>query len=398
MVQPKQFRRASSPEGRSGRRAFTLIELLVVMLIIGALVALLIPAVNATRETARATQSKNNLKQIGLAFNNFRASKGYYPPSWLAGEPEPLATGYPNFDGWSVHILILPYLEQQLIYDEIDFKKNYNYYVQPNTAAGTTPPVFTLSDGTTVLLSTLRVPTYISPAEPRDEIRDNKHYPVNYAMNLGTWFVYDPETKRGGYGAGFPDSRLSDGPFHDGLSNTLCMAEVKAWQPYFRDSNRTALQLGATSEAEPDTAPIPLTPVDLGGLMGTPSEYKETGHTEWFNGHVHHAGFTTVFRPNARVMCGNRVSASSATVNATGAGDTNVDWTNWQEGKNRNISTPSTTKTYAAITARSYFSNVVNVVMMDGSVRAIDDKIAIGVWRALSTRWGKEKLPNSFNQ
>jgi hypothetical protein len=176
------------------------------------------------------------------------------------------------------------------------------------------------------------------------------------------------------------------------------MAEVRAWQPYFRDSSRTAVELGAAALDTPETAPIPLTPADLGALIGTPGEYKETGHTEWFNGHVHHAGFTTAFRPNQKVMCANRVSASSATVNTAGTGDTNIDWTNWQEGKNRNIATPSTAPTYAAITARSYFSNVVNVVMMDGSVRSVDDKIDIRVWRALSTRGGKEKLPNSFNQ
>lgn len=380
------------------RLAFTLIELLVVMMIIGILLALLLPAVNSTRESARSTQSKNNLKQIGLAIANFRASKGYYPPSWLAGEPPALATGYANIDGWSIHILLLPYLEQRLIHDEIDFTKNYNYYVQANTAAGTTPPLFTLADGSTTVLSTLRVPTYVSPAEPRDEIRENKHYPTNYAVNLGTWFVYDPVTKRGGNGAAFPNSRLGDGAFVDGMSNTMCMAEVKAWQPYFRDSNRTAVEMGAASVDAPETAPVPLTPVDLAGLIGTPGEYKETGHTEWFNGHVHHAGFTTVFRPNARVLCADRVSASSATVNTTATGDTNIDWTNWQEGNNRNIAAPSTTPTYAAITARSYFANSVNVSMVDGSVRAIDDKVDIGVWRALSTRWGKEKLPNSTNQ
>ncbi len=380
------------------RLAFTLIELLVVMMIIGILLALLLPAVNATREGARSTQSKNNLKQIGLAIANFRASKGFYPPSWQAGEPPALGTGLPNIDGWSIHILLLPYLEQKLIYDEIDFTRNYNYYVQPNATAGTTPPLFTLADGSTTVLSTLRVPTYVSPAEPRDEIRENKHYPVNYAVNLGTWFVYDPVTKKGGNGAAYPNSKLGDGAFVDGLTNTLCMAEVRAWWPYFRDSNRTAVELGAATVDTPESAPVPLTPADLGGLMGTPGEYKETGHSEWFNGHAFHAGFTTVFRPNTRVMCANRVSASSATVNTTGTGDTNIDWSNWQEGKNRNIATPSTTPTYAAITARSYFSGLVNVSMMDGSVRAIDDKIDIGVWRALSTRWGKEKLPNSTNQ
>ena len=380
------------------RQGFTLIELLVVMLIIGLLMGLLIPAINSTRESARATLSKNNLKQITAAFNGFNSAKGYYPPSWQAGEPPLLGTGYANYDGWSVHILLLPYLEQKLLFDEIDFTKNYNYYVQPNATAGTTPPVFTLADGTTTVLSTLRVPVYISPAEPRDEIRESKHYPVNYAINMGTWFVYDPVTGRGGNGAAFPNSKLRDGAFSDGLSHTLSFAEVKAWHHSFRDSNRTAVEMGATSAADPESAPIPLTPLDLVGLVGTPGEYKETGHTEWFNGHVHHAGFTTVFRPNSKFMGANRTSASAATVNTTATGDTDIDWTNWQEGKNRNIATPSTTPTYAAITARSYFSNAIHVGMMDGSVRAIGDRISIGVWRAISTRASKEKLPNNFDQ
>lgn len=390
-------RHAATSVGHAAK-GFTLIELLVVMLIIGLLMGLLIPAVNAARESARATQSKNNLKQIATAFNGFNSAKGYYAPSWQAAEPPLLGTGYPNIDGWSVHILLLPYLEQKLVFDDIDFSKNYNYYVQANATAGTTPPLFTLADGTQTVLSTLRVPVYISPAEPRDEIRENKHYPVNYAINLGTWFVYDPVTGRGGNGAAYPNSKLRDGAFLDGLSHTLSFAEVKAWHPYFRDSNRTAVELGATSAADPETAPVPLTPLDLAALIATPGEYKETGHTEWFNGHAHHAGFTTVFRPNAKVMGANRVSASSATVNTTANGDTEIDWTNWQEGKNRNISTPSTTPTYAAITARSYFSNAVHIAMMDGSVRAIGDRISIGVWRAISTRAGREKLPNSFDQ
>ena len=97
-------------------------------------------------------------------------------------------------------------------------------------------------------------------------------------------------------------------------------------------------------------------------------------------------------------MAANRTSASAATLNTTATGDTDIDWTNWQEGKNRNIATPSTTPTYAAITARSYFSNAIHVAMMDGSVRAIGDRISIGVWRAISTRSSKEKLPNNFDQ
>jgi hypothetical protein len=238
-------------------------------------------------------------------------------------------------------------------------------------------------------LGTMRVPAYVSPAEPRDEIRENKHHPINYAMNLGTWFVWDPLTGQGGNGAAYPNSKLRDGAFTDGLSTTLAFAEVKAWQPYFRDSNQTATALGSTP---------PATPAALAGLIGTPGEYKETAHTEWFNGHAHHAGFTTVFRPNSKVMIANRTGSSAATVNTTATGNADADWTNKQEGKNHFAATPATSPTYAAITARSYFPGLVNVAMMDGSVRTIENNINIGVWRAISTRSSKEKLPNSFGQ
>jgi prepilin-type processing-associated H-X9-DG protein len=215
-------------------------------------------------------------------------------------------------------------------------------------------------------------------------------------MNLGTWFVWDPLTGKGGNGAAFPNSKLRDGAFGDGLSTTIAFAEVKAWQPYFRDAVRTAVQLGAGSASTPETSPPPNTAVAFAAIAGTPTDYKATGHTEWFNGHVHHSGFTTVFRPNQRVMCGN--SGSTPTFNTTATGDLDVDWTNKQEGKSHFAATPEYSPTYAAITARSYFKGGVNVAMMDGSVRNIEDNINLGVWRALSTRNGGERLPNSVGQ
>jgi len=378
------------------RRAFTLVELLVVLLIIGILMALLLPAVNAARESARETQSKNNLRQIGLAMQQFNAGKGYYPPSYIAHEYNPgdptddslqSFPGYAHLEGYSVHVLLLPYLEQDLLIDEIDFAKPYNYYVQDGSEnpSGANAPRFALADGSLIKLAALRVPAYVSPAEPRDEIRQGKHHPINYAMNMGTWFVWDPLTGEGGNGAGYPNSRLRDGAFSDGLGATLAFAEVKAWNPYFRDSFRTHAQLST----------IPTTPAELAGMIGTPNQYKETAHTEWFNGHAHHAGFTTVFRPNTKVLIGDRTSPASATVNTTNTGNVDMNWTNKQEGKNHFASSPDYSPTYAAITARSYFDGSVNVAMMDASVRTIEDNISLGVWRALSTRAGKEKLPNS---
>ncbi len=69
------------------RRAFTLIELLVVLLLVGLLIALLLPAVQAYREAARRTQCMNNLRQIGLAIENYSSVFGVYPPGWIESGP-----------------------------------------------------------------------------------------------------------------------------------------------------------------------------------------------------------------------------------------------------------------------------------------------------------------------
>jgi prepilin-type N-terminal cleavage/methylation domain-containing protein/prepilin-type processing-associated H-X9-DG protein len=120
-------------------RGFTLVELLVVIAIIGVLVALLLPAVQAAREAARRSQCANNFKQVGLAQHNYNSAKKRFPPGDLhviASHWPPGGAGstcgsmplivapnkvgnYPNGYGWSV--FILPYLEEETVYDQFDF-------------------------------------------------------------------------------------------------------------------------------------------------------------------------------------------------------------------------------------------------------------------------------------
>jgi len=102
-------------------RGFTLIELLVVIAIIAVLIALLLPAVQAAREAARRTQGVNNMKQMGLAIHNYHDQQGIFPPSTIS-----LAPGQGGWGAWSNsnvswRILILPNMEQNPVYNSINF-------------------------------------------------------------------------------------------------------------------------------------------------------------------------------------------------------------------------------------------------------------------------------------
>lgn len=114
-------------------RAFTLVELLVVIAIIGVLVALLLPAVQAAREAARRSACINNLKQIGVALQNYHDNHKSFPPGWLS-------RGAPDNYFANVNTKLLPYFEETSLHNLYDQKENW--YDQKAEVGSMVIPVF----------------------------------------------------------------------------------------------------------------------------------------------------------------------------------------------------------------------------------------------------------------
>jgi hypothetical protein len=258
-----------------------------------------------------------------------------------------------NNGSWGVHGRILPYLEQGNVYDNVDLS--------------------TAWDGQ-LAIDYLKIETYGCPSDPgSDMVRDpgggRPHlYPTNYGFNFGQWFVYDPKMQRGGDGMFYPNAFLSFRDCLDGASHTLLAAEVKAWTPYRRNGGPVTTQM-PTSTSEAET------------VVASAVEFKDTGHTEWPDGRVHHTGFTVTLPPNSLVHYSNGVMRHTET-----------DFNSWQEGKSGSAGKP----TYAVITSRSHHVGLVHVTLVDGSVQSTTNSIDLELWHALGTRAGMETVETKW--
>jgi len=332
------------------RGGFTLVELLVVIAIIGALVGLLLPAVQAARESARRSGCQNNLRQLGLAIHAFENANSYFPPSSWATST--------SSDPWSGQARMLPYLEGDTLFKRVDFSKPYSDPANKNLF----PP-----NGVAALKVDVLVCASEINSRPRlDSAGVPSHFPTSYGLCTGVFKVYDPATKTDGGTAFAPFAKLNARAYTDGLSKTLALSEVKAFNPRSQD-------IAALSD------PPPTSPTAAAALVTSGSFSVNGGHTEWVCGRTLQTGFTTAFPPNTAV---SYTHSDGVTYD--------VDLCGSREG----LSTP--TATYAAVTSRSYHAGVVSSALMDGSVRTIANSIDGSLWRAISTRAGGENVAGDY--
>lgn len=242
----------------SRRQAFTLVELLVVLAVIGILVALLLPAVQAVREAARRTECSNHIRQLALASMNFESAYKHLPTGWTVADLSDPAGG----PGWGWGYFLLPYLEQQSLFDQID------------------PSISVDDEGWGDLLRQV-VPVFQCPSDPaRDLLNLNEgehpgHRPAlwvssplrrpheehwigrsNFSGVFGSNEIEDDPLA--GNGLFFGASHIHFRDIQDGLSNTLMFGERRndysqlSWAGVFGDVDEPFARVVGSADHAPN--------------------------------------------------------------------------------------------------------------------------------------------------
>lgn len=330
---------------RCRREAFTLVELLVVLAVLGLLLALLLPAVQASREAARRAQCLNNLKQLGVAAQLHHDALRHLP----AGDPQVSCPAYPAIPArlyrWSWLAMLTPYLEQSNVhqalhldvplYGHTGIYQGPGYGVHPDNQQ----PV------------SYQVSLFLCPSDPRTRV-DADYGPTNYKACWGSgvapWTIYTDKTTDGVF---YEASHTCVDEIRDGTSHTALISESTL------GSGESSAKLAAHNAAEVVVSlkALPMTDATC-SVLGTSADTSRGAR--WADGWPRYSGYDHAHPPNSRIPDCAVVSPMRAL---------------W-------------------LTARSRHPGGVNVALCDGSVRFVSDSIEATVWQAVGSRNGEEAL------
>ncbi len=363
---------------RARRSGFTLIELLVVIAIIAVLIALLLPAVQAAREAARRIQCTNNLKQIGLACHNYHQVHNCFP---LGVSLNMYSLGYWRAkNSWSHFGLLLPFLEQQQVYNAA----NFNWGVEEGGPGGSLPIDINVTAADT------QINAFMCPSDPlagnggstsflNSNDRDTSNYYgcVGATTSLSVPNGVDTGTIQFIPTGNFP-SNESTGMFSfqkvyglnqctDGSSNTIAYSEgvVNPANTGPGVRNVGVNNVGMSNNARilnafTDPNSINAAIVQCNTAWQSGGSFDNQKGRDWAHGCMTQTLFNTVVTPNK------------------------YKWTHCSN-------TGSTTMAPFS-NANSYHPGGVETMMTDGSVKFMKDSIAPNVWWGLGTRNGGEVI------